>query len=531
MVTERERERRLASSSSKNSVNSLNSASTPSPTVESKCDKFSTLPRRRRRRSIESVGGERTPSSQTARKPKVTLYHETGTQTALTTQDLDDILGGKACQLRPIDAREQAHQSVQVDREREEYSAQMLDRRLKSIVDVLGFEHSGTPRSPSGNITSTVQTPPKDIDHTEWIRTLDLLEQRASIIKKRDLQQRNEIGCLRYEVERTERLRKRLQSQQEETEAETLELQEFMQVEKAMLAESLKEAEREVQNQKKIAQGFQEELDRQREECQHLVRISEQRRQEILTLEARVARLELQQGAAVSGASVALSALGSRIDDLANQLEESSVERALSTLIIEAEAVTTRTKEACRPLSIHVDNGFQTLDNETEPDLEEETGGHRDLSSTDNVDSTRLVNSESIQNLSAAIMFRRLQEEGIGNEANLSDDAPGHLVDQVLDIDSLITRLLRAISNAVNVKVPTDVNATDLSSRTVNEAIHMKIETNVHQKIEDAVDSGKSNHLPLLNGSSEGSCSETSSMTVNGRVDLGLASEAVTGAA
>lgn len=75
---------------------------------------------------------------------------------------------------------------------------------------------------------------------------MELLEQRAAIIKKRDLQQRNEIGRLRYEVEHTERLRKRLQSQQEETEAETLELQEFLQVEKTMLSDSLKEAEKEV---------------------------------------------------------------------------------------------------------------------------------------------------------------------------------------------------------------------------------------------------------------------------------------------
>lgn len=80
--------------------------------------------------------------------------------------------------------------------------------------------------------------------------------------------------------------------------------------------------------QKEVVANLNLELDRQREECQHLVRISEQRRQEVLTLQARVAALEqrskeslLQQGAAVSGASVALSALSSRLDDLAAQLE------------------------------------------------------------------------------------------------------------------------------------------------------------------------------------------------------------------
>ena len=53
----------------------------------------------------------------------------------------------------------------------------------------------------------------------------------------------------------------------------------------------------------------------------------------------------------------------------------------------------------------------------------------------------------------------------------------------------------------------------------------------VNQKIEDHVDSNKPNHLPLLNGSSEGSCSDSNNMTFNGRVEIGLASEPVTGVA
>lgn len=57
------------------------------------------------------------------------------------------------------------------------------------------------------------------------------------------------------------------------------------------------------------------------------------------------------------------------------------------------------------------------------------------------------------------------------------------------------------------------------------------MDSNVLQKFEDQVDSGKSNHMPLINGSSEGSCSESNNMTANGRVEIGLASEPVTGAA
>ncbi|KAK3930638.1 ATP synthase subunit b [Frankliniella fusca] len=536
-----DRERRSAapgmtSSSSKNSVNSTNSASTPSPTVESKCDKFSTLPRRRRRRSVESIERASATTLQSARKQKVTLYHETEAQTALTIQDLEDLLGGKACQLKPVDAKELCDRSVQVDRERDDFATLMLDRRLKAIIDMLGFEHSGAPRSPGGNITSTVQTPPKEIDHTAWMKSLELLEQRATTIKKRDLLQRNEIGRLRYEVERADRLRKELLKHQEETEAETIEMQEFLQVEKCMMAESLKEAEKEIQDQKKTIDTLSEELVKQQEECQHLVRISEQRSQEVLTLQARVAALEqrsreslLQQGAAVSGASVALSALSSRLIELAVQLEESSVERALSTLSTEAEAVTTRTKEVCRPLSLHLENNFQTLDTVTEPELEEEGGGGQRDSTISETNDSRLVNSESIQNLSAAI-FRRLQEEALKTETSTMDEVPGNLIDQVLDIDSSITRVLRAISDAVHAK--------KLASAVTEEpignlAIHHQasfalfqtvVETTVFQKIDDNSEATIPTHIPILNSSSEGSCSDN-------KVAVSLKSEPVTGAA
>lgn len=61
--------------------------------------------------------------------------------------------------------------------------------------------------------------------------------------------------------------------------------------------------------------------------------------------------------------------------------------------------------------------------------------------------------------------------------------------------------------------------------------LFFQLDSKALQKIEDQVDSVKSNHIPLLNGSSEGTCSESSNMSVNGRVDIGIASEPVTGAA
>lgn len=106
-----------------------------------------------------------------------------------------------------------------------------------------------------------------------------------------------------------------------------MEMQDFLQEEKATLETALKEAETESKKKDESIKQVSSELERQTEECKHLVRISEQRRQENLSLsmklnavERRSKELLLAQGAAVSGASVALSGLGSRLEGLVDQL-------------------------------------------------------------------------------------------------------------------------------------------------------------------------------------------------------------------
>ena len=115
--------------------------------------------------------------------------------------------------------------------------------------------------------------------------------------------------------------------QQQELELESTEMQEFLQEEKAMLETALKESESENQKKAESLKQVSSELERQTEECKHLVRISEQRRQENLSLSMKLNALErrsrellLAQGAAVSGASVALSGLGNRLEGLVDQL-------------------------------------------------------------------------------------------------------------------------------------------------------------------------------------------------------------------
>lgn len=128
-------------------------------------------------------------------------------------------------------------------------------------------------------------------------------------------------------MEKSLAAQRELIQQQQELETESMEMQEFLQEEKATLEIALKEAESENKKKEENLKRVSAELERQTEECKHLVRISEQRRQENLSLsmkskalERRSRELLLAQGAAVSGASVALSGLGSRLDALVDQL-------------------------------------------------------------------------------------------------------------------------------------------------------------------------------------------------------------------
>ncbi|XP_014231812.1 uncharacterized protein LOC106655771 isoform X1 [Trichogramma pretiosum] len=132
---------------------------------------------------------------------------------------------------------------------------------------------------------------------------------------------------LSRDLEKSLTAQKQLMQQNQDLEIESLEIKEFLQEEKAMLEAALKDTEAELAKKEKSIAQLSSELDRQTEECKHLVRISEQRRQENLSLsmklnavERRSRELLLAQGASVSGASVALSGLGHRLEGLVDQL-------------------------------------------------------------------------------------------------------------------------------------------------------------------------------------------------------------------
>uniref|UniRef100_A0A182J017 Cornetto n=1 Tax=Anopheles atroparvus TaxID=41427 RepID=A0A182J017_ANOAO len=301
-------------------------------------------------------------SSSTAKKlfQKTKIYHETSVQTAITCQDVEDAFGGNARNIR-IDAIETATKQTQSDiRDKEmerleeklkkitsEYTALMsklsdksqLVTSLEQKLLVEREEKLAAQRELQNNsdrvlgMLESMQAIPNNAD-TGDCDSLLMLESQLQLSgtvleKKQDEIVRLQSICraLQKDMERSLKNQEELLRQKTELEEESSEMQDFLQVEKQSCMDALKETEQEVALLRQCLQQKESSIERQQEECRHLVRISEQRRQEYLGMQAKYNALEsrskdilLQQGAAVSGASVALSGLGSRLDNLVEQL-------------------------------------------------------------------------------------------------------------------------------------------------------------------------------------------------------------------
>ncbi|ETN59589.1 cornetto [Anopheles darlingi] len=291
---------------------------------------------------------------------KTRIYHETSVQTAITGQDVADAFGGNARHIR-IDDVEMVCKQTQSDiRDREmerleeklrkmssEYATLMAKLTDKSQTVtaleqklLVEREEKLTAQKELQNNTDRVlgmlesmQAIPNNAD-TEDCDSLLMLESQLQLSgsvleKKQEEIARLQSICraLQIDMGRSLKNQEELLRQKTELEEESSEMQDFLQMEKQSYMDALKEAEQEIGMLRQCLQQKECSVERQQEECRHLVRIAEQRRQEYLGMQAKYNALEsrskdilLQQGAAVSGASVALSGLGSRLDNLVEQL-------------------------------------------------------------------------------------------------------------------------------------------------------------------------------------------------------------------
>ena len=111
-----------------------------------------------------------------------------------------------------------------------------------------------------------------------------VLESRFQNVSQVVIRQEEEISklnsccrSLQIDLEKSLASQKILVQQQQELEAESIELQEFMQAEKTTLSDALKEAENEMTRCQKQLTKKDKELQEKHDECKRMTKLSEQR--------------------------------------------------------------------------------------------------------------------------------------------------------------------------------------------------------------------------------------------------------------
>lgn len=499
---------------------------------EPSSNRAATLRRQQSKEKESGISNQKTlPPYPRAKKAtgKIVIYHEVSVQTAVTSEDVANALAG--IPIPPVPIVEKENKLIQTEgkdrmKKIEETYLRQCDELEKEKKD------NERLRSERKNMNSRIW---KMLGYSQVKNEengLSELEQHLQAVGLTVIKQQEELNELRHfknvaqrDLEKSFAAQKNLLQQQQEVEAEYAELQEFLQAEKTALSESLHDNEVEIDRLRLEVAEKSSLLDQQQAECKHLVRICEQRRQEILSLEAKLAGLEqrsrdvlLQQGAAVSGAAVALSGLGARLDGLVEQLAASYnvSEKDLEDVIFHNEAYSHSQSEDNSPdyptppkpgigdlnaspkrgasflnaILGAIRNATQSpfasgkkspssctqadqssdslglLDSEMEHNLALETVAEEDplflpdyieVNKEDSITLTpfheskstpnKLCHSDSLQNLSAAILARQ-QVEKIERNKSPESAIPievNSLVDQVIDVDNLVTKLLKVL--------------------------------------------------------------------------------------
>lgn len=248
------------------------------------------------------------------RKPQTTtcktrIYHETGSQTALTNSDLEKAFAGVAYSARSIDSVEQKDQEIQAEirdqemerlrdevrhlaqreqeltvklkREREEKLAMQRELHLNT-EKVMGLLNLA--RIASNGKVIDAGTPTSDEGESNQDSLL-MLESQIQLSGHELIERQQEVGQLRKlcrslqaEMERSLMQQECLMQEKAAIEQESNEMQDFLQHEKAAMCDALKDLENDYQQCQQQLASKDEEVKVLRDECRHLVRLNEQRR-------------------------------------------------------------------------------------------------------------------------------------------------------------------------------------------------------------------------------------------------------------
>ncbi|XP_034110885.1 uncharacterized protein LOC117572286 isoform X1 [Drosophila albomicans] len=323
------------------------------------------------------VNSLRRPQQQ--QQPRTRIYHETAVQTALTSDDLEQVLNGGVLQTRALDAVEQRDQCTQAEPDQRDHELEQLRQEVRQLSGKLQREreeklamqqelHLNTERvmgmlELARVVSASAGTPTsEDSGDGSGHDSLLMLESQIQMSGHELFERQQEIGQLRalcralqLEMRRSLATQQLLLQEKAAIEQESSELQDFLQHEKAAQCDALRELETEYQTAKAQLANREEEAKVLRDECRHLVRLNEQRRQENRLLQTKYAALENksrelihQQNAAVAGASTALSGLHTRLDSLVEQLvcSYSISEQDLEDIRFQAESLAAETEHA-----------------------------------------------------------------------------------------------------------------------------------------------------------------------------------------
>ncbi len=294
----------------------------------------------------------------------------------------------------------------------------------------------------------------------------------------------NAVAALQQSLDRTLEQQKLLLSRYQEAESESQELQEFLQAEKMTLTETLRDYEAEISSlHARLAQRDADVVAAE-ERCSHLVRLGEQRHQEILALQAqllgtqdRAKDMLLAQGAEISRANIHISELHSRLERaLGPNVDLSS----LSSLKIESQedesskdekTSSTDTAGVGGESPAAVGEGSELLcvepfSRSNSQFLIATATPSSSLTSEQMANSSyEFPTSESLQNLSKAITHRQESENGQQLEPNTSlpsSESLPSLVDRINEVQALLEKFMKLKNNRSVVATESPITAHDI---------------------------------------------------------------------
>ncbi|XP_076040995.1 microtubule-binding protein cornetto isoform X7 [Oratosquilla oratoria] len=199
--------------------------------------------------------------------------------------------------------------------EKEEVQSE-LDRTSKRVMDML-TSMEGVEKEFNNRGDSLIELETQLFSSSECNMKLQqkLNESEECVIK------------LKKDLEKSLVAQKMLLQQAQDLENESREIADFMSEEKNALSECLRESETEVTKVREERDDLSKRLQQKDDEARHMVRLAEQRRQEYVALQSEMSNLQVKardvmvcQGAEVSGASVALANLATRLHTLISKL-------------------------------------------------------------------------------------------------------------------------------------------------------------------------------------------------------------------